>query len=122
MITWCKAPAKEDVEIASGSDGSSFRLDDLKGMNVSPVIARRGHTYYGENKVRYLCLDGGLGYAIAEGSEAQEVEFQYRNAAALFAPVSAAFPASMNLQPCIWVPCSALPSMARKPEASPYKA
>ena len=79
MITWYKAPAKEDEEIVSGSDDSSFRFDDLKGMDVSSVIAERGHTYYMENKVRYLCLDGGKGYAIVEGTEAYEVEFQYCN-------------------------------------------
>ena len=79
VITWYKAPAKEEEEIVSGSDDSSFRLDDLNGMNVTPVIAERGHTYYMENKVRYLCLDGGKGYAIVEGTEAYEVEFEYRN-------------------------------------------
>ena len=79
VITWYKAPAKEEEEIVSGSDDSSFRLDDLNGMNVTPVIAERGHTYYRENKVRYLCLDGGRGYAIVEGTEAYEVEFEYRN-------------------------------------------
>ena len=79
VITWYKAPAKEEEEIVSGSDDSSFRLDDLNGMNVTPVIAERGHTYYRENKVRYLCLDGGRGYAIVEGTEAYEVEFAYRN-------------------------------------------
>lgn len=79
VITWYKAPAKEDEEIVSGSDDSSFRLDDPKGMDVSPAIAERGHTYYMENKVRYLCLDGGKGYAIVEGTEAYEVEFEYHN-------------------------------------------
>ena len=79
VITWYKAPAKEEEEIVSGSDDSSFRLDDLNGMNVTPVIAERGLTYYRENKVRYLCLDGGRGYAIVEGTEAYEVEFEYHN-------------------------------------------
>ena len=79
IVTWYKAPAKEDDEYVSGSDDSSFHLDDLKGMKVSPAIAERGHDYYMENKVRYLCLDGSKGYAIVEGSEPYEVEFEYRN-------------------------------------------
>jgi len=79
IVTWYKAPAKEDDEYVSGSDDSSFRLDDLRGMNVSAAIAERGHDYYMENKVRYLCLDGSKGYAIVEGSEPYEVEFEYRN-------------------------------------------
>lgn len=79
IVTWYKAPAKEDDEYVSGSDNSSFRLDDLKGMKVSAAIAERGHDYYMENKVRYLCLDSCKGYAIVEGCEAYEVEFEYRN-------------------------------------------
>ncbi len=37
-VTWFKAPAKEDDEFVSGSDDTSFRLDDLKGMNVSAAV------------------------------------------------------------------------------------
>ena len=78
-LTWFKAPAKEDDEFVSGSDDTTFRLDDLKGMNVTAAIAERGHEYYMENKVRYISIDGTKGYAIVEGSEAYEVEFEYRS-------------------------------------------
>ena len=74
---WFKAPADEDEEYVSGSDDSSFRLDELGGMKVSPAIAERGHEYYMENRVRYICLDGPHGYAIVEGSESYAVEFEY---------------------------------------------
>lgn len=76
---WFKAPAKEDDEYASGSDDTSFRLDDLSRMNINSTIADRGHNYYVENRVRYISLDGNHGYAIVEGSEAYTVEFEYRN-------------------------------------------
>lgn len=79
VVTWFKAPAKEEEEFASGSDDTSFRLDDFKGMNVSAAIMERGHNYYMENRVRYICVDGTKGYAIVEGSEAYEVEFAYRD-------------------------------------------
>ena len=78
-VTWFKAPAKEDDEFVSGSDDTTFRLDDLKGMNVTAAIAERGHEYYMENKVRYISIDGTKGYAIVEGREAYEVEFEYRS-------------------------------------------
>ena len=78
-VTWFKAPEKEDDEFISGSDDTSFRLNNLKGMNVSGAVAERGHEYYIENKVRYICIDGTRGYAIVEGSKAYEVEFEYRN-------------------------------------------
>lgn len=78
VITWFKAPIKDD-EFVSGSDGTSFDLEDLGGMNVSQVIAERGHNYYVENRVRYISVDGTNGCAIVEGGEAYEVEFEYRN-------------------------------------------
>ena len=37
------------------------------------------HDYYIENRVRYLCIDGTCGYAIVEGGESYEVEFEYRD-------------------------------------------
>lgn len=79
VSAWFLPPKSEDDEFVSGCDETSFRLDDLKSMQVSAAIAERGHNYYVENKVRYLCLDGTRGYAIVEGREAYEVEFDYRN-------------------------------------------
>lgn len=79
VTLWFKAPAKEDDEFESGSDGAWFRLDDLNGMNISNAIAERGHNYYMENRVRYICLDGYHGYAIVEGTKGYIVEFEYRN-------------------------------------------
>jgi len=79
VVTWFKAPAKEDDEFISGSDDVSFYLDDLSGMKVSSAIAERGHEYYIENKVKFICVDGDIGYAIVDGSEAYEVEFECHN-------------------------------------------
>lgn len=76
---WFKAPAKEDEEFVSSTDDSSFHLEDLKGMNAAAAIAERGHNYYIENKVRYICLDGAKGLAIVEGSESYTVEFEYHD-------------------------------------------
>lgn len=76
---WFKAPEKEDDEVISSSDDSSFLLSDLKGLNISSAIAERGHEYYLENRVIYLCLDGTKGFAIVEGSNSYFIEFQYRS-------------------------------------------
>lgn len=77
--TWFKAPELEEDEFVCGTDETSFLIDDLSGMNISSQIAERGHEYYANNKVRYICIDGNSGYAIVEGSEAYEVEFEYHN-------------------------------------------
>ena len=79
VVNWFKAPVKEEDEFISGSDDASFRLDDLQGMKISPAVAERGHDYYMENNVVYISIDGTRGYAVVEGSEAYEVEFEYRN-------------------------------------------
>lgn len=78
VTMWFKAPSKEDDEYVSGSDDTSFRLDNLKDMKISEAVAERGHNYYIENRVRYICLNGTRGYAIVEGSEGYIVEFEYR--------------------------------------------
>ena len=79
VINWFKAPSDEEEEFVSGSDDTSFPLDNLNEMNVSNTAAERGHKYYMENRVRYICIDGTHGYAIVEGSKAYEVEFEYNN-------------------------------------------
>ena len=77
IITWFKAPDKEDDVYVSGSDDHSFRLDDLSGMKVTIAIAERGHDYYTENRVVYLCIDRGHGRGIVEGTSPYEIEFDY---------------------------------------------
>ncbi len=77
--SWFKAPSNCDDEFASGHDDSMIFIDELEKMNISPSIASRGHEYYLQNRVRYISLDNTNGYAIVEGSEGYEVEFQYNN-------------------------------------------
>lgn len=77
VASWFKAPVREDDEFVSGIDDTSFLLDDLAGMKLTPAIAERGHDYFIDSKVRYISIDGTKGYAIVEGGEAYEVEFEY---------------------------------------------
>ena len=76
---WFKAPNKDEEEVVSSSDDTSFHLDDLNGMNITNAIAQRGHEYYMENRVQYICIDGTNGYAIVEGNQSYAIEFEYRN-------------------------------------------
>lgn len=78
VMTWYFAP-QEEGEFVRGSDDIGFRLKDPKDFLVSPAIWERGQTYYLENRVAYLCLDGCDGYAIVQGSNPYTVEFQYRD-------------------------------------------
>ena len=65
-------------EYVSGSDGSSFNLDNLSGMNVDMSTAERGRNHYVNERVAYISVDGAKGYVVVEGSKAYEVEFEYR--------------------------------------------
>lgn len=75
--TWFMPPADEEEEVVTGSDDTSFVLEDFKGLKISKEIADRGHEYYLENRVKYICIDGVKGYAIVQGGENYEVEFEY---------------------------------------------
>ena len=78
VLTWFQSPKKDEDEFVVGNDESAFYLNDLSGMKVSPVIAERGENYYTHNQVRYISVDGSKGYAVVEGGDAYEVEFEYR--------------------------------------------
>jgi hypothetical protein len=82
IATWFLPPAEEETsEYISGNDDFSFPLDDLHEMHLSGDVAARGHAYYMENRVRYLCLDGEKGYAIVEGTQPYELEFTCQDGA-----------------------------------------
>lgn len=84
---WYLSPDSADAEYVSGSDeGDFFVLNSLDGddafsvfrkIGSSPAVAERGYDYYDDDRVRYICLERGRGYAIVQGSEAYEVEFSY---------------------------------------------
>ena len=76
IITWYKAPEKEEEICLTGSDDTSFALENLSGLQVSHAVIERGSEYYRRNAVRYLCLDGTRGRAIVEGTRPYEVEFR----------------------------------------------
>lgn len=75
--SWFMPPAKEEDIIITGNDDSAFWIEDLSGMQITHVIAERGHDYYMENRVRYLCINGTHGYAIVEGNRGYEIEFEF---------------------------------------------
>ena len=79
VLSWFKAPDQEGDVYASGNDDSGFDLHDLSTMKISHDIAERGHDYYMENRVQYICLDGAKGRAIVEGTRSYELEFEYMN-------------------------------------------
>lgn len=79
VSSWFRAPVGEGEEFASGKDDFSFSLEHLEEMKVTNAIAERGHDYFMENRVRYLCLDGTKGYAVVEGTKAYAVEFRYHD-------------------------------------------
>ena len=78
VLSWFKAPDAEGPFV-TGSDGTSFPLEDLSGLQVRPAIAERGQDYYAEDRVLYLCLDGTKGRALVDGTKVYEGEFTLRD-------------------------------------------
>lgn len=76
--TWYLPPAQED-EFETSTDDTVFHLEKLGEMDASDAIWGRGLTYFGENRVRYLCVADGVGRAIVEGERAYEIEFRLQN-------------------------------------------
>ena len=79
MRTWYLPPEKEEDEYAAGYDDTSFMLEKLSDMKVSPVIFERGREYYIEDRVVYMEVDETYGRAIVEGEHPYEVEFDFYN-------------------------------------------
>ena len=79
VLTWFKAPAADPEEDwCAHYNDDAFPLTELSQLGASSDIMERGRDYYFQDKVCYLTLDGTHGRAIVEGSEAYEVEFQYK--------------------------------------------
>lgn len=76
--TWFFAPEKDTEVFVGGSDDKTFTLDNLGGISADEAMKSRGYNYYLTNRVRYISVDSGKGYAIVEGSRPYEVEFTYQ--------------------------------------------
>ena len=77
--SWYLPPVKEEDEYETSNDDTVIPLDKLGDIDVSQAIWERGREYYLENRVRYLCVDDGMGWAIVEGEHAYEVEFDFEH-------------------------------------------
>lgn len=76
IVNWFRAPDREGEEYAAGRDDTvSFPLEHLEDMHIPAAIAQRGHAYYAEDRVCYLCLNGTKGFAIVKGTRVYTVEF-----------------------------------------------
>ncbi len=77
-LTWFKAP-EEDEEYVSGTDDSSFVLENLEGLKFDECDLGDGYEIYMENSVEYLELNGTKGRAIVVTSKSYIVEFTCKN-------------------------------------------
>ena len=77
LRTWYLPPVKPEDEFESGNDDTAIALEKLRDMKVSPTVWEHGHEYYMDNRVCYICVDGGHGKAIVQGERAYEVEFEF---------------------------------------------
>lgn len=71
------APSLEDDDFIVSTGGERIRLENFANLDVTELIVERGIDYVRYNKVKYLTLNHGRGYALVEGTEVYEVEFTY---------------------------------------------
>lgn len=78
VLSWFKAPQSgDDSEIVSGYDDTSFGLCDISQAGFIFPVQDKGIDYYNAGRVKYICLDSSVGYALVEGREIYEIEFEY---------------------------------------------
>lgn len=75
VMPWFKPTDTETSYITGYDTSESFSLANLSELGICEKAAERGHGYYMDNRVSYLCVDSGKGYAIVEGTDIYEVEF-----------------------------------------------
>ncbi len=64
-----------DEEYVASVDDTSFSLNELLNAPFSGKIMEKGNDYFADNRVIYLTLDNGKGYAVVSGTHGYEVEF-----------------------------------------------
>lgn len=68
-------PPEADGEYAVGhGPGPVYALEQL---SIPAGVAEKGHSYYRENRVAYLSVDGTAGHAIVLGTTPHELTFTY---------------------------------------------
>lgn len=76
---WYMPPKNEEEEILTGSDGAGFFIENFEEMDIKNDVRERGYGYYFDDRVIYLSINSGRGYALVKGSRIYEVEFNYIN-------------------------------------------
>ena len=76
ISSWFRPMFCEEEEVISGSDDTSFPLDEVQSWPIRPDIMERGFEYAKSGNVKYICVDGEHGRAIVAGSEIYDIEFR----------------------------------------------
>ena len=75
-------PPEADGEYATGhGPGPVYPLDAPAQQVIPSGVAEKGRSYYMENRVAYLSVDGTAGYAIVLGTEPYALTFDYTDGA-----------------------------------------
>lgn len=75
-------PPEADGEYATGhGPGPVYALDVPEQQAIKTNVAEKGRSYYRENRVAYLSVDGTAGHAIVLGTTPYEIAFTYTDGA-----------------------------------------
>ena len=101
FCSWAKPPAEDEIEYYISYDEEGFPLDDFSRMKVSKEVLERGG-YYRENRVVYLCLDGGQGWPLWRAQNLMKWSSSTKEGRSAACPATAPVgtPASMRRRCC----------------------
>ena len=79
MLTWFKAPYFCEDEYVTGQDDTDDIVYDLENIKIPTKLTDKSVEYYKENRVAYISIGNGNGFAIVEGTHPYEVEFKLKD-------------------------------------------
>lgn len=74
-----KAEEEDEDEVISG-EGYAIGINNIENCeDITPAVAERAVNYCTEGRVRYLCVQNGVGRAYVEGAKWYRIDFRIRD-------------------------------------------
>ncbi|MDO4380407.1 MAG: hypothetical protein Q4D20_05995 [Clostridia bacterium] len=74
---WFLPPQNDEDDFVSGYDDFKININEFETAGFSSEVRNSGILCFAQNRVIYLSVENGRGYAIVKGYHTYEVEFEY---------------------------------------------
>ena len=76
---WFFPPKSDEDDFVSGYDDCKIYINEFETAGFSSEVCSSGVLCFAQNRVVYLSVENGRGYAIVKGYHTYEVEFEYED-------------------------------------------